>query len=162
MNWILQFPIVPFCSLSSVHMSKLHPVPKKVKPKSLNYLANKVPVDLRGWVAVAEIPHLFAWPNGPTTKNEQCSPAARMQFFGSKSKKGRRGFSLQGGDIFWQSRSFFAKVRHFSCNKGKKLQWKGPYLRMCTNPYTVPDYDQTFILRIAYLYTERVSSIGVV
>ena len=49
---------------------------------------NKVPVDLSGWVAVAESSHWFAWPNGPTTENEQCSPIVRMQTFGSKSEKG--------------------------------------------------------------------------
>ena len=42
----------------------------QVNSQSLDYMENKVPVDLRGWVAVAESPHWFAWPNGPTTKNE--------------------------------------------------------------------------------------------
>ena len=75
-------------------MSKLRPLRKicQVKSQSLDYMANKVPVDSRGWVAVAESPHWFAWPNGPTTKNKQCSLAARMQK--------------------WD----------FSCNKGEKLQ----------------------------------------
>ena len=73
--------------LSFVHMSKLRPVPKicQVKYQSLDYLANTVLVDLRGWVAVAESPHWFAWPNGPTTKIGQCSPAAEMEIFRSKS-----------------------------------------------------------------------------
>ena len=39
----------------------------KVKYKSLNYLANKVPLNLRGWVAVTESPHCFAWSDGPST-----------------------------------------------------------------------------------------------
>ena len=63
-------------------------------------MANKVLVDLRGWVAVAESPHWFTWLDGPTTKNEQCSQA-RMQIFGSQSKKGRRG-------VIWHARSYFS------------------------------------------------------
>ena len=53
------------------------PVPKicQVKSQSLDYMANKVPMDLRGWVADAESPHWFAWPNHkkwavqPSSKN---------------------------------------------------------------------------------------------
>ena len=58
-------------------MSKLRPIPKVclVKFQSLDYLANKVPMNLRGWVAVNESPYWVAWPNGATIKNEQCSPA---------------------------------------------------------------------------------------
>ena len=43
-------------------MSKLRPLPKiyQVKSQSLDYMANKVPVDLRGWVAAAENPPWFA------------------------------------------------------------------------------------------------------
>ena len=57
-------------ALSFVYMSKLRPVPKncQVKSPSLDYMANEVPVDLRGWVAVAESPDWFAWPNCPATK----------------------------------------------------------------------------------------------
>ena len=61
-------------------------------------MANKVPVDLRGWVAVFESPHWFAWPDGPTTKNEQS-----MQIFGSQSKKGGGAFFAGKGvylDVF--------------------------------------------------------------
>ena len=51
-------------------MSKLRRLPKicQVKSQNIDYLANKVPVDFRGWVAVAESYHWFVWPNGPTTK----------------------------------------------------------------------------------------------
>ena len=64
---------------SFVHMSKLRPVPKicQVKPQRLDYLANKVPVDLRDWVAVTESPHWFAWPNGPTTKKRAVQPSSK-------------------------------------------------------------------------------------
>ena len=105
-------------------MSKLRPVPKicKVKSQSLDYLANKVTVDLRGWVAVSESPHWFAWPDGPTTKNEQCSPAAKVQIFGSKSKKGRRGVFCKEGCLFGMHGGILVKARDFSCNKGKKLR----------------------------------------
>ena len=85
-------------------------------------MTNKVPVDLRGWVAVAESPHWFAWPDSPTTKNERCSPAERMQIFGIKSKKGSRGFLMQVGVFIWHAWRFFVKARDFSCNKGEKLQ----------------------------------------
>ena len=86
-------------------MSKLRPVPKisQVKPQSLDYLANKVPVDLRGWVAVVEIPHWFAWHNGPTPKKR----AARLQIFGSKYKKGRRGFSFARRGVFLACKEVF-------------------------------------------------------
>ena len=84
---------------------------------------------------VAKSPHWLALPDGPTTKNEQCSPEAKMQILKSKSKKGGGAFFCKEGSFFWQSRSFFVKVRHFSCNKGKKLHKKGLYLRMSTNPY---------------------------
>ena len=105
-------------------MNKLRPVPKicQVKYQSLDYMANKVPVDLRGWVAAAENPHWFAWPDGPTTKNEQCSPAARMKFFGSQSKKGRRGVFCKEGCLFGMHGGILVKARDFSCNKGEKLQ----------------------------------------
>ena len=69
-------------------------------------MANKVPVDLRGWVAVAENPHWFAWPYGPTTKNEQCSPAAECKFLEASLKKGggaffaRRGVYLACMEVF--------------------------------------------------------------
>ena len=115
--------------LSFVHMSKLRPIAKicQLKSQSLDSLANKVAMNLRSWAAVAESPHWFAWPNSATTKNEQCSPAAKMQILRSKSKKG-------GGVFFWQSRSFFVKMRPFSCSKGEKMHKKGRYLRRCTNP----------------------------
>ena len=43
-------------------MSKLCPIPKicQEKSQSLDYLEKKVPMDLRGWVAVAESPPWFA------------------------------------------------------------------------------------------------------
>ena len=46
-------------------MSKLRPVTKicQLKSLSLDYLANKVPMNLGGWLVVAESPHWFAWPN---------------------------------------------------------------------------------------------------
>ena len=100
-------------SLSFVHMSKLRPVPNK-----------KVPVDLGGWVAVAESPHWFAWPDGPTTKNEQCSPAARMQIFGSKSKKGSRGVFLQGGVFIWHAWRYFSQGKGLFLQQGRKIAIK--------------------------------------
>ena len=76
-------------------------------------MENKVPVVLRDWMAVAESPHWFAWPDGPTTKNEQCSLAARMQIFGIKSKTGRRRFYARRGvylacmEVFLQGKGLF-------------------------------------------------------
>ena len=109
-------------------MSKLHPVPKicQVKSQSLDYMANKVPVDLRGLVAFAENPHWFAWPNGPTTITEQCSPAAGMQIFGSKSKKGRRGVFLQGRVFIWHAWRYFSQGKGLSLQQGRKIAIKWP------------------------------------
>ena len=84
-------------------MFKLRPTPKicQVKSQNLDYLANKVPMSLRGWVVVAESPYWAAWPNGPTIqKNKQCNPAAIMHIFRSKCKKGGGAF-LQGGMFIW-------------------------------------------------------------
>ena len=48
-------------------------------------VTNKLPTDLRGWVAIAESSHWLVWPHGQSKKkNEQCSPTARMQIFGSE------------------------------------------------------------------------------
>ena len=83
-------------------------------------------MSLRGWVAVAESPHWFAWPDGPTTKNEQCSPAARMQIFRSKSKKGRRGnFFQKEGCLFGKLGSFSSRQGIFF-QQGLKIVQKGP------------------------------------
>ena len=59
------------------------PVPKicQVKSQSLDYMANKVPVDLRGRVAVAESPHWSAWPYGPTTKKRAVQPSSKNANF---------------------------------------------------------------------------------
>ena len=56
-------------------MSNLRPIPKMciVKSQSLYYLANNVPMNLRGWVALAESPHWFVRPNGPPKKTVQPS-----------------------------------------------------------------------------------------
>ena len=64
-------------------MSKLRPIPKicQVKSKSLDYLAIKVPMNLRGWVAVAEDPPWFAWPNGQTTKKQAVQPSSKDAIF---------------------------------------------------------------------------------
>ena len=61
-------------------MSKLRPLLKicKVKSQSLDYLANKVPMNLRGWVAVSESPHC---PNGPTTKKQAVQPSTKNANF---------------------------------------------------------------------------------
>ena len=64
--------VYPDEPLSFVHMSK--PKICRVKSQSLDYLANKVPMNLRGWVAVAESPHWFAWPKG-----KKLSSAAQQQ-----------------------------------------------------------------------------------
>ena len=79
-------------------------------------------MNLRGWVAVAKSPHWFAWPHGPTTKNEQCSLQQRCKFYEASLKREEGRFFARRGGFFWQSRSFFVKVRHFSCNKGEKWQ----------------------------------------
>ena len=87
-------------------MSQLRPVPKicQVKSQSLDYLPNKVLMNLRGWVAVAENPHWFALPTAQPQKNEQCSPAASKQqeckFLEVSRKKGGGAF-LQGGVFIW-------------------------------------------------------------
>ena len=116
-------------------MSKLRPIAKicQLKSQSLDFLANKVPLNLRGWVAVAQSPHWFAWSNCPAAKNEQCSRAIKMPIFRSKSKKGRRCVFLEGGVLFFGKQGAFLS-RCFSCNRSEKLHKKGPYLRMCTNP----------------------------
>ena len=69
-------------------------------------------------MAVAESPRWFAWPNGPITKNEQVSPAARMQNFRSKYKKGRRG-------IFFGVRGVYLGGKELFC-QGKGLATKWP------------------------------------
>ena len=109
-------------------MSKLRPVPKicQVKSQSLDNMANKVPVNLRGWVAVAESPHWFAWPDGPTTKNEQCSPAKRMQIFGSQSKKREDGRFLQGGVFIWHAWRYFSQGKGLFLQQGWKIAIKWP------------------------------------
>ena len=109
-------------------MSKLRPLPKicQVKSQGLDYMANKVPVDLRGWVAVAERPQWFAWPDGPTTKNEPCSPAARMQIFGSQSKKVWRGVFLQGGVFIWHAWRYFSEGKGLFLQQGRKIAIKWP------------------------------------
>ena len=89
-------------------MSKLRPVPKicQVKSQSLDYMANKVPVDLRGWVAVAESPHWFAWPNGPTTEISSAAQQQECKFLEASLKKGggaffaRRGVYLACMEVF--------------------------------------------------------------
>ena len=109
-------------------MSKLRPKRKicQGKSQSLDYFANEVPMSLRDWVAVAESPHWYAWPYGPTTKNEQCSPAARMQIFRSKSKKGRRGnLSLKKGCLSGKQGSFSSGQGTFLATRAKNCP-KGP------------------------------------
>ena len=115
-------------------MSKLHPVPKicQVKSQSLDYLANEVPLNLRGWMAVVESPQWFAWPIGPTTKTSSAAQQQECKFLEASLKKGKgvfffakRGVYLASKELFRQGEGFFPAPRGKNCNK------KG---LMCTNP----------------------------
>ena len=69
--------------LTFVHMSKLRPIPKicQVMSQSPDQSANKVPMKLRFWLAVAESPHWLAWPNGLTTKKRAVQPSIKDAIF---------------------------------------------------------------------------------
>ena len=74
----------------------------------------KLHTNLKGLMTVAESSDWFAWPDGPSTKNEQCSPAARLQIFRIESnKKGQ--IICQGGKVFCQVRTLFCQVGTFIC-----------------------------------------------
>ena len=91
-----------------------------------NYLSNKLPTNLRGLVTVAESYNWLAWPDGPSTKNKQCSPAARMQIFRSESyiKRAtylsRRDSFLSSKDTFLSSRDIFLSMRTMRTKNVKK------------------------------------------
>ena len=72
-----------------------------------NYLSNKLPANLRGLVTVAESSDWLAWPDGPSTKNKQCSPAARMQILRSESNI-KRATYLSSTDNFLSSKDTFS------------------------------------------------------
>ena len=106
-------------------MSKLHTVPKicRVKSQSPDYLAYEVPMNLRGWVAVVESPHWFAWPIGPTTKTSSAAQQQECTFLEASLKKGK-GVFLQRGVFIWQARNFFVKARDFFQHQGEKIAIK--------------------------------------
>ena len=100
-----------------------------------NCLSNKLPTNCRGLVTVAESSNWLVWPDGPSTKNEQCSPAARMQIFRSESNI-KRATYLSRRDSFLSSKDPFCSSRdiYFSM-RTKKCQKMETYLFMCTGPY---------------------------
>ena len=62
-------------------------------------------------MAVAESPYWVAWPNGPTKKIDQSSPATRKQIFRSESKNAK-------DSLFGKEGHLFAKEGHLFPNKG--------------------------------------------
>ena len=87
-------------------MSKFCPLPKncQIKSQSQDYFANKVPLNLRGWVPVSVI----GLRPKHTQKNEQCSPAERMQIFRRKSKKVTWAFFYKKG-VYFGSKVLFCQ-----------------------------------------------------
>ena len=75
-------------------------------------------MNLRGWVAVAESPHWFAWPNGPTAKK---GSAALQQ----ECKKGGGAFFRRRG-VYLASKELFHQGERLFLQQGRKVAIKGP------------------------------------
>ena len=102
-------------------------------------------MNLRGWVAVNESPPWYAQPQ----KNEQCSPAAKMQILRSKSKKGGGVFFARRG-VHFASKELFCQVEGLFLQKEREIAQKRPFLRLCTNHKN--DYQHQIF---DYMYMER-------
>ena len=87
-------------------------------------MSKKLPANLRGLVTVAESSDWLAWPDGPSTKNEQRSPTARLRIFRSESNikranyLSRRESFLSSKDTFLSSRVIYLSMRTKKCQKG--------------------------------------------
>ena len=70
--------------------------------------------------------------NGPSTKNEHCSPAASMHIFRSKSKIGRRaGFFFAKRGVYLVSQVVFRQGEGLFLHKGGNIAIKGPFFFAC-------------------------------
>ena len=103
-------------------MSKLRPISKVclVKSQSLNYLANKVPMNMRGWVAVAESSYWVAWPN-PKKRAEQ-----RCNFLVASLKREGGSLFVRRG-IYLASRKLFGQGEGFFLQQGGKIAQNRPF-----------------------------------
>ena len=90
-------------------------------------------MNLRGWVAVAEGPHRFAWSNGPQ-KTSNAAQQQECKFLGESLKKGGGAFFARKG-VYLASKEIFCQGDALFLQRGqKKMHKRGPYLYMCTNP----------------------------
>ena len=77
---------------------------------------------------------------GLTAQPQKMSSAAQQQeckFLEASLKKGR---FLQGRVFIWHAKTFFVKVRVFSCYKGDALQIKGPLFGHVYEPLTIAKF----------------------
>ena len=84
-----------------------------------DYLSNKLPADLRGWVAVAESSH--------SPIHKKTSSAAQQQGckFLEVSLTLKRQLVCQGGRVFCQVRILICQVGTFICQEEKILSKNG-------------------------------------
>ena len=126
---------------------------------------------------VGDSPYRVTWPNGPTRKkkNDQSSPAARMQIFRSESKNAKDSLFGQEGHLFAREEHLFAKQEHLFAKEDANFQKRGDYMRICRslikryntvhwsfnrstvlNPFDLPDE----LVHIEYFFSIHIKAVG--
>ena len=94
-------------------------------------VTNKLPTDLRGWVAIAESSHWLVWPHGQSKK--KTSSAAQQQgcTFLEVSLTLKRQLICQVGRVFCQVRRLICQVGTFICQGGQNIVEKRRLILSC-------------------------------
>ena len=70
-------------------------------------------------MAVAESPHWFAWPNGPTTKMSTAAQQQECKFLEASLKKGGEAFFCKEGCLFDMDGGFLPRQGTFLATRAK-------------------------------------------